>query len=106
MFFLSKPVWVTTEWPSLLFFFFFFFPLPLSQRELSARLAGLILDNMWDQIWAQFDVGSSVAAHFVVVGGWKDGQHLNTRQSRGSQLQQLSHSICFKTKKLKSIKNI
>lgn len=42
---------------------------PLSQGELSARLAGLILNEVRHQIVAHSNVGSSVAAQLVVVGG-------------------------------------
>lgn len=41
---------------------------PLSQGELSAGLAGLILNEVRNQIGSHPDVGSSVAAHLVVVG--------------------------------------
>lgn len=40
---------------------------PLSQGELSACPAGLILNEVGDQIRAHSDVGSSVAAHLIVV---------------------------------------
>lgn len=42
---------------------------PLPQRELSARLAGLILNKVRHQVMAHPNVGASVAAHLVVVGG-------------------------------------
>lgn len=41
--------------------------LPLSQRELSARFASLILNEAWDQIVSHLYVSSSVAADLVVV---------------------------------------
>ena len=40
---------------------------PLSQGELSACPAGLVLNEVGDQIGAHSDVGSSVAANLVVV---------------------------------------
>lgn len=41
---------------------------PLSQGEFSAGLAGLILNKVWDQIMTHSYIGSSVAAHLIVVG--------------------------------------
>ena len=40
---------------------------PLSEGELSGCPAGLILNEMWDQVRTHPDVGSSVAAHLIVV---------------------------------------
>lgn len=42
--------------------------LPLPQRELPARLAGLILNKVGDQVMSHPYVGASVAAHLVVIG--------------------------------------
>jgi len=41
--------------------------IPLSQGELSACLAGLVLNEVGNQIGPHSDVGPSVAAHLVVV---------------------------------------
>lgn len=49
----------------------------MSDAELSGHAAGLVLNHVRHEVWAQLHVGPSVAAHVVVVGGGEQSEDLS-----------------------------